>query len=72
VIGGVDPTSISTDMAHNFYPTSRRLQEHGPIFYVAFVGVDPALQGQGLGSMVVARMCEDADKAGDRWLALSP
>eukprot|EP00967_Tisochrysis_lutea_P076834 scaffold104090_cov17-Tisochrysis_lutea.AAC.2 len=43
--------------------------EHGPFMYIAFMAVDPKHQGQGLGSLLLKRVCEDADEKGEYMLA---
>jgi GNAT superfamily N-acetyltransferase len=44
-------------------------QSHGRHLYISFMGVAPALQGQGLGSTALAYFCREADAAGT-WMAL--
>jgi len=53
------------DHYYRFQPhQAEYFKEHGPFMYIAFMAVDPKHQGQGLGSLLLKRVCEDADEKG--------
>ncbi|KXZ46417.1 hypothetical protein GPECTOR_44g90 [Gonium pectorale] len=52
--------------AGEFFEEKREafLREHGPFLYVSVMGVRPSRQGRGLGSALLAFLCDRADAAG--------